>query len=314
MATKTKAQEQVGPAAGGAIAYYASPGAMTSVGKHAATLETLPKEVDALVRIVQGVTLHEYVAGDLYGFRIPDERKSESHIRPAQELLNRILALDPRPLSVARPVDRRLIGVCRHFAVILATVLRAKEIPARVRCGFGTYFNPGFFEDHVVCEVWEATERRWRLVDPQFDEIWRKALHIDHNVLDVPRDRFLMAADAWVLCREGTADPKKFGIFKGDLRGLWFIARNLVHDVASLNKMELLRWDDWGAMPNPVQPLSNDQLAFFDRLAALTKTPDATLDELRKHYDVDEGLQVPMVVFNAVLQRPEPLWAGTAER
>jgi hypothetical protein len=193
-------------------------------------------------------------------------------------------------------VERRLIGVCRHFAVILATVLRANEIPARVRCGFGTYFNPGFFEDHVVCEVWEATERRWRLVDPQFDEIWRKALHIDHNVLDVPRDRFLMAADAWVLCREGTADPKKFGIFKG------------------LNKMELLRWDDWGAMPNPVQPLSNDQLAFFDRLAALTKTPDATLDELRKHYDVDEGLQVPMVVFNAVLQRPEPLWAGTAER
>jgi hypothetical protein len=128
----------------------------------------------------------------------------------------------------------------------------------------------------------------------------------------VPRDRFLMAADAWVLCREGKAEPEKFGIFKGDLRGLWFVARNLVHDVASLNKMELLRWDDWGAMPNPVQPLSNDQLAFFDRLAALTKTPDATLDELRELYDDDERLQVPMLVFNAVLQRSEPLWAGTA--
>jgi hypothetical protein len=311
MTADIKGREQVEPVMG-TISYYARPGEMTAAPKHAAALETLPPDIGDLVRIVQGVVLHEYVAGDLYGFRIPDERKSESHIRPAQELLSRIFILDPRPLSVARPVDRRLIGVCRHFAVIFAAVLRAKEIPARVRCGFGTYFNPGFFEDHVVCEVWDATERRWRLVDPQFDEIWRKALHIDHDVLDVPRDRFLMAADAWLLCREGKADPKKFGIFKGDLRGAWFIARNLVHDVASLNKMELLRWDDWGAMPNPVQPLSHNQLAFFDRLAALTKTPDATLDELRRLYDDDERLQVPMVVFNAVLQRPEPLWAGAS--
>jgi hypothetical protein len=207
---------------------------------------------------VQGVTLHEYVAGDLYGFRIPDARKRESHIRSAEELLNRILALDARPLSVARPVDKRLIGVCRHFAVLLAAMLRAKGIPARVRCGFGTYFNPGYFEDHVVCEIWNAAKRRWLLADPQFDEVWRKALEIDHDVLDVPRDRFLIAADAWALCRAGKADPQKFGIFKGDLRGLWFIAGNLVHDVAALNKMELLRWDAWCAMPRPGQPLSDD--------------------------------------------------------
>jgi transglutaminase-like putative cysteine protease len=73
-------------------------------------------------------------------------------------------------------------------------MLRSKRIPARVRCGFGTYLNAGFFEDHVVCEFWDAAERRWLLVDPQFDEVWRKALEIDHDVLNVPRDRFLIAA------------------------------------------------------------------------------------------------------------------------
>lgn len=310
MPTKTTERVQMEPpAAGAALAYYARPGAMTIANKHAAALETLPDDLGGLVRFVQGVVLHEYVAGDLYGFQVPNERKSESHIRPAEQLLDRILTLDPRPFSVARPVDRRLIGVCRHFAVLLAAVLRAKEIPARVRCGFGTYFNPGFFEDHVVCEVWDANERRWRLVDPQFDKIWRQALDIDHDILDVPRDRFLIAADAWVLCLEGKADPRIFGIFKGDLRGLWFIARNLVHDVASLNKMELLRWDDWGAMPNPTQTLTNDQLDFFDRLAALTEMPDLTFEKLRTLYDGDERVEVPKVVFNAVLQRQEPLWA-----
>jgi hypothetical protein len=137
MTAEIEEREHVESATGGAISYYSSPGEMTAAPKHAAALDTLPRDIGDLVRIVQGVVLHEYVAADLYGFRIPDERKSESHIRPAQELLSRILTLDPRPLSVARPVDRRLIGVCRHFAVILATVLRVKEIPARVRCGFG---------------------------------------------------------------------------------------------------------------------------------------------------------------------------------
>jgi len=311
MTTRIKGQKRLEPTTGGALAYYACAGAMTTISnEHASALAALPGDIAGLVSFVQSVTLHEYVAGHLYGFQVPDERKSESHMRPTEVMLNRILALDPRPLSVARPVDKRLIGVCRHFAVLLATVLRVKQIPARVRCGFGAYFNPGYFEDHVVCEIWDDTERRWRKVDAQFDEVWRKALHIDHDVLDVPYDRFLIAADAWVLCREGKADPKKFGIFNGNLRGLWFIARNLVHDVASLNKMELLRWDDWGAMPKPFERLSNDQLEYFDQLAALTKAPDATLDRLRGLYEDDKRLHVPSVVFNSVLQRPEPLWAA----
>ena len=76
------------------------------------------------------------------------------------------------------------------------------------------------------------------LVDPQFDSIWKKELQIQHNVSDVPRDHFLIACDTWIMCREGKADPSRFGIFQGDMRGLWFIAGNLVKDVASLNKME----------------------------------------------------------------------------
>ncbi len=308
MKPNTRSREHVEPAAtAAATAYYDRPGMMTSAGKHAAMLGTLPSDVDDLVRIVQGVTLHEYVAGDLYGFRIPEARKNESHIRSAEELVNQILALDARPLSVARPVEKRLIGVCRHFVVLLAAMLRAKGIAARVRCGFGTYFNPGYFEDHVVCEVWSVTERRWLLVDPQFDEIWKKALKIDHDVLDVPRDRFLTAADAWTLCRADKADPQRFGIFKGDLRGLWFVAANLVHDVAALNKMELLRWDVWGGMRGPGQPLTDDQLAFFDRLAVLTHAPDASFNELRGLYEADERLRVPAMVYNAVLQRTEPI-------
>jgi hypothetical protein len=89
------------------------------------------------------------------------------------------------------------------------------------------------------------------------------------------------------------------------MNGLWFIAGNLIRDVAGLNKMEMLPWDVWGAMPNPDETLQTDQLAFFDRLAALTHTPDTSFEELRSLYEGDDRLRVPATVFNAVLNRPE---------
>jgi hypothetical protein len=289
--------------------FYARPAGMTSAGKHATLLEGLPNDLGALVQIVQGLTIHEFVASSFYGIAVPNERKSESHIRPVEQMLDRILAIDERPLTVARPPEQRLLGVCRHFMVLLLALLRAKGIPARGRCGFGTYFNPGFFEDHVVCEYWNAAEERWALADPQFDEVWRTKLNIDHDVLDVPRDRFLIAGDAWAQCRSGNADHAKFGIVKGDLRGLWFIAANLVHEIAALNKMELLRWDAWGAMPRPEERLQDHQLGFFDELAALTREADSSFEELRRLYERDDRLRVPVTVFNSILNQPETVLA-----
>lgn len=220
-------------------------------------------------------------------------------------MLGSIFALDDRPLTVARPPERRLVGVCRHFMVLLLAMLRAKHISARGRCGFGVYFNPGFFEDHVVCEYWKASEGRWALVDPQFDEVWRERLHIRHDVLDVPRDQFVVASDAWTRCRAGDADPQEFGIVQGNLQGIWFVAANLVHEVAALNKMELLRWDAWGAMPRPNQSLTQDQLVFFDEIAALTREPDALFDSLRGLYERDDRVRVPATVFNSLRNRSE---------
>ena len=101
----------------------------------------------------------------------------------------------------------------------------------------------------------------------------------------------------------GEADPSAFGIFA--MRGLWFIAGNLIRDAAALNNMEMLPWDVWGAVARSDEPLDNDRLALFDRLASLTRAPDGTFTELRGLYDGDERLRVPAQVFNAVLNRVE---------
>ena len=287
--------------------YYKQPGPMTSAGKYSAMLKGLPDDVAALTRIGQGLAIHEFVAKPFYGVAVPDARRSESHIRPVEQMLDRLLALDPRPLSVARPPEKRLVGVCHHFMMFLLAMLRAHGVPGRGRCGFGSYFNPGFFEDHWLCEYWNDAEARWVLVDPQFDDVWQRQSRIDHDVLDVPRDRFLVAADAWTQCRAGKADASKFGTANGNLRGLWFIATDLVHDVAALNKMEMLPWDVWGAMPKQNEFIEGDQLAFFDQLAEFTRLPDRSVDDLRELYKSDDRVCVPRTVFNAVLNRSEKI-------
>ncbi len=45
--------------------------------------------------------------------------------------------------------------------------------------------------------------------------------------------------------------------------------------------------------------------AFFDRIAALTRDPDASFGELRSFYETDDGVRVPPTVFNAVSNRAE---------
>jgi hypothetical protein len=286
--------------------FYTHPGPLTTGGRYALLFDAVPGDVAEIVHIVQGVAIHEYMAS-AYGFQVPEERRAESHLRSVEEMLDRILALDAKSLALRRRPERRLVGVCQHFSSLMVGLLRAKGTPARARYGFGSYFNPGFFEEHTVCEYWNAAESRWVLVDPQFDEVWRARLKIDHNILDVPRDRFLVAGDAWTKYRAGASDPSKFGIFVGEQRGVWFIAGELIRDLAALDKMEMLPWDVWGAMPRPEDSLQENRLAFYDRVAQLTRSPDPAFDELRGLYEADDRLRVPGTVFNALLQRPEPV-------
>ena len=290
--------------AGDIFAFYASHSPMTDPGEASALIEPLPNDAAALTHVIPGLGIYDVVARDFYGFEPPENRLSEIHLRPIADRLARIMELDDQPLHIARKPERRALQRCNAFALMLVTMLRAKGVPARSRCGFTAYFNPPNFEDHWVCEYWDAQERRWRLADPQIDDVWRRRLDIRFDTLDLPRAQFVTASDAWRRCRSGEANEQQFGISFAGLRGLWFVAGSLVRDMAALNKMEMAPWDVWGAQPKPEGEFD---LSFFDELAALTRDPDHTFVELRRRYDEDKGLCVPPTVFNALNGRREAI-------
>jgi hypothetical protein len=69
----------------------------------------------------------------------------------------------------------------------------------------------------------------------------------------------------------------------------------------------MLPWDVWGAIPKADETLNHDQVAFFDRLAELTRSLDSSSTQLRQLYENDDRLSEPTVVFNGVLNCSETI-------
>ena len=101
---------------------------------------------------------HYFADEALFGWRPPRARMAEIDTRHVAAMLSRLAALDPRPLTEARPPERRLVGCCRDFTVLRCALARHRGIPVRARVGFATYFTPGFHVDHEIVE-WGGTPR-----------------------------------------------------------------------------------------------------------------------------------------------------------
>jgi hypothetical protein len=279
---------------------YRTPVAMSDAGRQAGLFDGLPHDVGGLAQVVQGLMVHEHIA-PAYGLTLSPEQHAQAHLRSVEKILETIAAQDRKPLPVARPAGERVVGVCRHFTLLHVAMLRAQGVAARARCGFGAYFVERMFIDHWVTEYWNEAQKRWVLVDAQLDGRQRELFKIGFDPLDVPRDQFLVAGQAWELCRAGKADPDSFAIL--DMHGLWLIAGNVIRDVAALNNHEMLPWDVWGAMTRNDAGLD---LPLIDRLAELSHAPDEHPGELQAAYE-DRRIAVPGTVFNAVLNRPDPV-------
>jgi hypothetical protein len=245
------------------------------------------------------LVFHYSADGDFAANGIEASRIAEVDTRYAEDMLARLVQLADLPLGHPRTPAQRMVGCCRDFTVLFLAIARAHGVPARARVGFATYFHPGWFIDHVIAEVWDAAQQRWRLVDPELADDHIAAVdgaRVDPE--DVPPDRFVTGPRAWRLCRAGTADAHRF-VVNPDLyipvtRGWSYVRHNLVHDLAALSGQEMLLWDYWGLAEIAGEP-TPAQLAALDELAAATCSSDVPLEQVQSFAQRD-GFRVPAVV------------------
>jgi hypothetical protein len=199
------------------------------------------------------------------------DRLEENQVRPAGALVARLLEMDPAPLTVGREPERRVVGTCRHFAVLACALLRHRRISSRVRCGFATYFQPGQGLDHWIVEYHDPHSNRWVRVDPEV---------LGQSVTEHPADlrpgEFLSGGEAWTAFRRGDIDASSYGVYGSENWGPGEIRGNLVKDLAALNKVEMLPWDEWGRMTEAYQGNAGDDYdELLDSTAAACVADDS---------------------------------------
>lgn len=287
-----------------ALDFYRSPGPFTHLdGVDPAALAGLPADPWDVAEVVQGLVVHPFLVG-LYDAEVGPARMDDQQVRPVAGAVERLLARDPAPLVEARSPDQRLVGTCRTFTTLSVALLRHAGVPARARCGFASYFQAARWVDHWVVEHHDG--ERWVRLDAQVDDVQRRAFGIDLDPADVPADGFLAAGEAWRACQDGREDPDHFGI--ADEWGRWFVRGNVARDLAALNKVEVLPWDDWGHLAGEDSPPGGDP--YVDDLAALLASDDLTA--IRQRYDADPGLKVPPRV-HAMATLAGPTWVDLPE-
>jgi Transglutaminase-like superfamily len=245
---------------------YAAPGPLTNFGdEHLAAVVALGSDPLGLCRAAQGLVVDINVVHGL-----PEGRYDEREIRPADELLRRVLARNPTALDEPRANEDRVGGTCRHFSVLSVAFLRAHGIAARARCGFASYFSPGRFVDHWIAEYDNGD--RWVRVDTEI-----LGLPIVADAADLRVGEFLTGGEAWLACRDGDADPQHFGVNGVDYAwGIGEVRGNAIRDLAALNKLEMLPWDEWSRMALSYRGESGPEFdELIDQIARVTATDDA---------------------------------------
>lgn len=185
--------------------------------------DTLPdeiREIGLLVRksLVHRMTLKNGNTGSNIDMRYGDMTLLPWYVQPEDDIyvtsasmLAELYRRDPRGLIQDRDVKDKLILTCRFTSVLMASLLKIKGIPARVRSGFVPYISVenlpnGTSDDHWVNQYWDFKSSRWITidVDASIDG------YLKFDPYDIPTEEFNFSADAWLNCREKKIDPNHF--------------------------------------------------------------------------------------------------------
>jgi hypothetical protein len=223
---------------------------------------------------------------------------AEINLRSVEEILEFLIEMKDQPLTTAREANRRVVGNCRDYAVLLVAMLRHQGIPARVRSGVARYFYPKeeeMLEDHFICEFWNEGEDRWQRTDAQVDDVQRKALQITLDMTDLSPNQFLDAGESYIELKSEKVKPEKIGIF--EFKGWPYVHYKLVSDLACVNSVEVLAWERWGICEriNDNQ-LSEDDENLLEKIAKILTALCAHSDrfwEAREFYSTNSDLKIP---------------------
>jgi hypothetical protein len=181
---------------------------------------------------------------------------------------------------VNRKVKDKIHVTCIGEAILLAAILKAKGIPARVRSGFAEYLrHDGIYYDHWITEYYNDSDKRWILVDA--DNQWGDP-NIQFDLNDIPRENFKTGAEIYLALRNNKIESKLVQYASEPITiGLPAAIRVLFYDFHSLMNNEII----FNHIPKYIFDknfkLNDEELKELDFLANLLLNPNENFEEIQ---------------------------------
>ncbi|HBH47901.1 MAG TPA: hypothetical protein DDX98_04640 [Bacteroidales bacterium] len=276
--------------------FYRQYSSFTDPGKFVYLYEELPDSLPQLCNLIRSQFIHPYAELHKYREQIPKERWNEMFRYPGvKSILEGLVSHDSSGLTADRKPEHRLILGCQQNAILLASILKYRGIPARVRSGHVTYLIPDFHTSHTICEVWNEDESRWMLVDPSTDRV------------DFSPEEFDFSFDAWLQLQSGKIDPTKFGVPRR-YSGFVSIVGKVNTDLASVLGTEY-PINQYAPMLEEVfkneDQLTAEHVEILNKVSELMKTLDAeNISILKEIYSNTPDIQISKS-FAEVTKKPD---------
>lgn len=286
------------------IDFYKKTSAYTELGLYKEIVKTFPNDIMDLCLLQRQQTIHPF---DLTNSEMIDNKESiygdmtkidktrliyENDIFPtAQSILAELLRRNA-DYSIKRDINDKIHICCREQSILLASILKAKNIAARARSGFAKYSNDNDFQagDHWITEYYNENLKRWVLVDADM-YFWQDEM--DFDLLDIPNDRFIFGAEAYLGLRNGkykieeifySSDPLTFGL-KAAIRGLFYDFHSLMNDeIIFLHVPKYIVYKNF--------ELTEEEYTELDDLAKLMLDPDTNFEKIKFIWDTVDKFKV----------------------
>lgn len=226
------------------------------------------------------VEINEFY-GDVSSIPIYRMNYEDDIFPTGMSMLGELLRKDPE-YSLNRLPNDKIHVTCRGQAILLSSILKTKNIPSRVRSGFVGYITEdGVNYDHWLVEYYNQTQQKWVLVDPDFsanDEYIQKL-----QTLDLPRDKFISAAEAWLGLRNKKYNEKDiYYASKDGTVGKLAAMRAIFYDFHCLMNDEIIFLHLPKYIVDKNFKLNEKELKELDNLAELMLEPDKNFELLKK--------------------------------
>ncbi|MBL4839161.1 MAG: transglutaminase domain-containing protein [Kordiimonadaceae bacterium] len=180
---------------------------------------------------------------------LSDVKMKESELRYASDIIKHIQGLKDLDWHSQREKEHKLAGTCRDNCLLLVSMLRNLNVPARVRYGFIRHcYNPKLpFIDHTIVECWDEKLQRWYFVEPMLTSSYCRDNKLELSAQNLPANFFISSAEAWRMASLDGSLLKAFSGFRFNKMWGGIIIRNcLIRDLAASVNYESLMWDCWG--------------------------------------------------------------------